>query len=174
MVDVVYSLWLCPSEPTVQSYLKKVIDTFSDRLDTPKWNPHITLLGGINTSKEDVIALTRKVADAGANFNVTLSDIATKDLYYQCVMAVPHPSDPLIELNTTARKVFEKEDQPLFWPHLSLIYGDLDKELKREIAEEVKKEFNVVGQIVDVKSIQIWSTTGSPEKWEFIAETPLK
>ncbi|KAI9103810.1 RNA ligase/cyclic nucleotide phosphodiesterase [Phlyctochytrium arcticum] len=129
-----YSLWLCPSNQETNQTLRHVITTFSDRLGTPKWNPHITLQGGIEDSLDKVIERTQLVAKGIEPFTLTLDDVCIKELYFQCVMATPAPHTFLTNLNALTRHIFNKVNDPPFWPHLSLIYGDLDGSVKQALA----------------------------------------
>lgn len=41
-----YSLWLLPDEPSIKQ-LSATIEEYAEKLDTPVFGPHMTLLGGV-------------------------------------------------------------------------------------------------------------------------------
>lgn len=53
------------------------------------------------------------------------------------------------------------------------MYGDLPEDQKKKIAEDIKREWNVVGSVVDVESIQIWDTSREVEEWQMVGEVRL-
>ncbi|KAI9208578.1 RNA ligase/cyclic nucleotide phosphodiesterase [Polychytrium aggregatum] len=168
-----YSLWLVPSDPAIAARLGSIIGHYSRELDTPLWSPHITLLGGIASKPERVRDLTAQVAKAVPPFRVKLEAIAIKDMFFQCVMAVPGPSDALVRLNEAAREGFGQIGAPEYWPHLSLVYGDLEHSVKQRVADEIKRQSTVVGIEFEISSVQIWSMEGEIKDWALVAEFPL-
>ncbi|KAJ3247916.1 hypothetical protein HDU78_002669 [Chytriomyces hyalinus] len=139
------SLWLSPQHgSSMDSVLRAIITRYSSELGTPTWGPHITLLGSILATPEETVArLTEAVKDIEA-FDVGLLDIVTKDQYFQCIMAKAEETPALMSLNAMLRSVFPAPNSAFanekFWPHLSLVYGDLSSDVRERVAREIQQQ----------------------------------
>ncbi|KAJ3283489.1 hypothetical protein HK104_010351 [Borealophlyctis nickersoniae] len=176
-----YTLWLRADTPQTNEKLRKTIDTYTQKLGGPSFEPHVTLLGSIRGMEaEEAVERVKSFAKDFKPFEILLTDIKVKSIYFQCVLATPDPSHVpfLTSLNTAARAAFGHkqhggEGGDVYFPHLSLVYGLYDQDVKEKAAAEIKAEGSVVGTRLDVKSVQVWDMEGTPEQWKVVAEVPL-
>ncbi|KAJ3109816.1 hypothetical protein HDU97_000046 [Phlyctochytrium planicorne] len=170
-----FSLWIGPpSKSSLFHDIKEVVHAYSKKLGTPEWQGHITLLGQVEDPIED---LTARLSDLCKNikpFTVGLTDIVIKDQFFQCVMAKIEETSELMELNRKVQALFPGDRAP-YWPHLSLVYGDLTQEQRLEVQQELRetKEWAIVGSRAEIKVIEIWSTEGPVSNWYKAGEVPL-
>ncbi|KAJ3151538.1 hypothetical protein HDU89_001981 [Geranomyces variabilis] len=165
-----FSLWLVPDEP---AGLEETIRSLSKELGTPAWNPHITLLGGITTTRETAVEITAKVTAGGTPFQVTLVEVTSQPTYFQAITATPSPSPQLLALHAHAVATLGDlaREQGHFRPHLSLVYGDLEQNVKDQLVARLNKpEAGVVGTIVKIGKVQMWAIRANVRDWEIIAE----
>jgi hypothetical protein len=85
-------------------------------------------------------------------------------------------TDSIAAVNRLACDVFEREGngcgyEGAYMPHMSLIYGDLDKETKEKAMEEVAKK--VIGKAFNFGSLQLWSTEGLHTEWKCVKTVTL-
>ncbi|ORX88436.1 LigT-like protein [Basidiobolus meristosporus CBS 931.73] len=178
-----YSLWLSPKgQPQVNGLLETLIAKASHAFHSPSFQPHVTLLGAIEASAEEVIQKTQALAAklGPTKIPLVLDEIAVGDAYFQCVLwkvATTPDTQTLREVNQLARGVFDREDDPVFFPHLSLVYGDFSPQVRQEIRERIGR-----GDFVELKdehlrfevgSILVVNTEGKPHEWQVIAEVEL-
>lgn len=75
-----------------------------------------------------------------------------------------------MKANELARKLFSREGDSLFNPHLSIMYVPFPAETKEEIISKVGREFNVR---FEVNSIYLRSDKRLPHEWKLIKKIPL-
>ncbi|KAJ3013627.1 UNVERIFIED_CONTAM: hypothetical protein HDU68_000619 [Siphonaria sp. JEL0065] len=170
------SLWISsPKGSDLDQKLNAIVEHFSKKLGTPKWSPHITLLGSIVATPEEAVSKIQDAVKHRGPLKITLTDIVTKNLYFQCVMAKAEESQPLLSLNAFLRTVYPPHQNEPYWPHLSLVYGDLDAETRNSVVEEIKanKDWDIVGSVINVHVIEVWNTEGPVDGWKLVGQVQL-
>ncbi|KAK9721651.1 hypothetical protein K7432_003243 [Basidiobolus ranarum] len=179
-----YSLWLSPSpDLPVNGLLQTLITKASESLNSPNFQPHVTLLGAIEATAEEVIKNTQELVTKlqATSIHLEFDQIAVGDAYFQSVLwkvANNENTKVLREVNQLARKFFDKEKEPIFYPHLSLVYGDFTHEQRLAIRDRIllgdfgnlNEQENLDFQ---VDRILIVDTEGKPHEWKLIAEIML-
>jgi hypothetical protein len=97
-----YALWVMP-EGEVFSLLEQTIRDFGERYSTPIFEPHVTLIGGISGSEEEVIAETFKLSKNLRPFTVTLGKIDSLDEYHRCLFLSVEETEAILGANLEAR-----------------------------------------------------------------------
>ncbi|KAI8826049.1 2',3'-cyclic-nucleotide 3'-phosphodiesterase [Fimicolochytrium jonesii] len=172
----VLSLWAVPANP---QHLADVIASLAEELGTSKFDPHITILGSIPVPKDEVLELTLKVAAEARRFNATLTEVTGHARFFECITATPSPTTELRTLRAAAEKIFEGHCQSVlpYRPHLSLLYGELDEPAKEAVIKRLKEQtgvgIGVLGEVIPIERLQIWTTGRSVEEWEMIGEALL-
>lgn len=99
----------------------------------------------------------------GGPVEIVLNNPCAGDRYYQCVLAPVDEAEgrgrSLERLRAAFCNAFE-ESQPFYFPHLSLIYGDMDEDTRWKLADEAvangkwptKSEFAEV-VVVDINGV---------------------
>jgi 2'-5' RNA ligase len=172
-----HSLWMIPAGTARKAY-DEIIGTTARQLDTFHFLPHITLVAAILTPVEDVVQRTRHLATLLAPYEFELDDLSQRDAYFQCVYATMKLTDAPLHANAVARQVFpEKQSDPPYMPHLSLIYGAFGQERKtQEILPRLREKF--LERAPDtlhlpVDAIELWSTQGDVKDWYLVERVPL-
>jgi hypothetical protein len=61
-----------------------------------------------------------------------------------------------------------------YWPHLSLVYGNVPLETCHRIQTELcEMEPPIVGRVMHVDRIEIWDTQGEPSQWTRVGSVQL-
>ncbi|KAH8930097.1 LigT-like protein [Atractiella rhizophila] len=182
------SLWLSPPSP---SPLPNLLSHLSTTYNTPSFSPHLTLLSDqlvpSGYSTPDLLAAiqraVRKWHDEGKDAcEIKFEEVIQGDKFYQCVFIKCAETSSLVSLHLALRKEFSlpapTKEAPYF-PHLSLVYGDLEREKKSEIIKKMEQDGEVKGEeVVGVKEfrpseILVMRTKGPPKEWEFIGRVDL-
>lgn len=163
-----YTLWVMPPDP-VKSILQKIILDLSKKYKTPSFEPHMTLLGDIEVSEEEIMAGTKKLALMLKPFNLALGEVSFSTTYFQSVFVRVKSSAKLMQANLLAKQIFNIENT-LFMPHISLLYGNHDMEAREKIAAEIKLPVDLSFQ---ADKIIIIPTTENPKDWHHLAEVSL-
>lgn len=172
-----YSIWLMPKGDVLNKFSELIIKV-SDEYNSPKYQPHVTLLGGlVGFTKEEVMSKASELAKSIEPFTITLTEVTypasypnDHEAYYRSLCILAERTQPLMKANELARKMFSREGDLSFNPHLSIMYGPFPAETKEEIISKVGREFNVS---FEATSIYLWSGKGLPHEWKLIKKIPL-
>ena len=163
-----FSLWLMPAA-AVRVELTAVILDLSTRYRTPAFEPHITLAGDIPPSG-DMIAKAHALARRLTACPVELSPAAWGTSYFHAVF-LPLVHDAWIqEAHGVASDMFGVSRHRTYAPHLSLLYGNLDRATKSEIVAELTPM--PLPSFV-VMELRLQKTIGRPEAWTPVVTIPL-
>jgi 2'-5' RNA ligase len=163
-----YSLWLVP-EGEKREFYQKLIEDLGRKYEGPVFVPHITVIGNIRMTEEEVLSRTRKLARLLRPLAVTLKEVSTGDVFYRCVFAKAEKTQSLIDLYTHACQVFDIMPGD-FMPHLSILYGDYDMSLKEKIAASIEIQDSLY-----LDSLFIYETSQDlkPQEWRFVEKIPI-
>jgi 2'-5' RNA ligase len=164
-----YSLWLMPSGK-VRDFLFDKIKKISREYFTPIFEPHVTLLGEIILSEQEVMAKSTAMASGIHPFSIRFGSIDGHTDYFRSLFARVEESPEILHANQAARGIFNRQKDPLYMPHISLLYGMISQDFKEDIIDQIGKSFNLS---FDVTSIHIVATIGEVSDWKKIAEIPL-
>ncbi len=165
-----YSLWLEPSG-NVAYKLQERIKKLSKEKDTPLFSPHVTLLGGLNSSETELIPLANTLASSVAPFELQLTKAGYLDTFYQALFIHVEENSQLQELRKNACRLFDCGEKNDYMPHLSLLYGDLSQKEKERILNLIGREFYIH---FPVKNIVLMQTDGKPDQWQKVHAAMFK
>ncbi|KDE05885.1 hypothetical protein MVLG_03828 [Microbotryum lychnidis-dioicae p1A1 Lamole] len=188
------SLWL---SPPATSPLGDLITSLSDRYQTVYFKPHATLVSDAIVPGLPVDELVKRIGEAiarwksdraiqGPGLEIKFLDVRQGDLFYQCVLATLVPDAHLIALHETLLSSFSVPipSPSTYFPHLSLVYGDLSPQIKEDIIQgmkerkQVQQEANGECRVAGEKGFKagevlLVRTSGSTDQWEILARVPL-
>ena len=163
-----YSLWLMP-EGEIYKKLAGIISDLSKRYKTPKFEPHVTLLGEVEKyKKQRMISWTSSLSRLIKPFEIKLDGVDYRGETFKSLFIKVEESRDIMHANFTAKKVFGLEFD--YKPHLSLLYGDIDQRIKKAIITELG-DFDLS---FAADKIHLYSTRGEPKKWHKIDEFKLE
>jgi 2'-5' RNA ligase len=162
-----YSLWLRPYGELAYK-LKQRIKKYSEEYDTPSFEPHLTLLGGLKQNETSLVSMTKLLAGRLHPFEISLNNISYTENYYRSLFIKADKTDELISAYITARRLFGDESDPStddFMPHVSLMYSDLDRNEKLRL---INSHGNTFECCFEVHSVMLVKCEGAPQQWEEI------
>jgi hypothetical protein len=163
------SLWLIP-EPAARKVLAKILTDSSRRLGTPRFEPHLTLLGDLPGDADAASAKAARLAARTAPPGIELFGVAHEAAYFRCVHFEARLSPPLRQARRTARRVFGVSGPDSFRPHVSAVYGKLRAaqrdRVARSLLDYVPMRFRAV-------ALELVLTSGPPRDWRTIARFSL-
>ncbi|KAG1688791.1 hypothetical protein DVH05_003101 [Phytophthora capsici] len=118
--DVVagFSIWAIPAQPAAKE-LKDIINAYAERLETPSFLPHMTVLSGVKglTAAEATTKLS-ELADSMCALDVEIETVAFKDLYFQCVFGLLKLTPDLQQAHDRSKEIYAVERNDAFMPHV--------------------------------------------------------
>lgn len=164
-----FSLWLMPPEPFFSRY-RELIHRLSREHGTQTFPPHLTLLGSQRGEEAAMVERTRQLAWVLNPVPIHLLDVGGREEFFRCVIVYVEKSRELMEANCKARELFHVGPDAEFLPHLSLVYGDLDRSQKVTLIDEIESP---VDDRFEVHTLRLIETGGGPEGWRLVRDFPL-
>jgi len=131
-----YSLWLIPDRNS-EAYrqLNERINEYADKHeDVPEFEPHVTVLGSIQSDPNDITTQARTLAANYDLIDLQLTRVQCSTTTHQCVFALVEPTVQLLQLHAETAKSFD-ENPGMYVPHVSLLYSDMSIDDRILIAE---------------------------------------
>ncbi len=159
-----YSIWL---KPTSESFLKlkNLIGKIAEETDSPVFEPHVTLVGGIKNDQESVLNILRSIRPYTIPLYLTLDSVGISDSYYKSLFLHCTNSEPLNELRKTYAEAFSSTG--IFEPHLSLLYSNLSADIKEKIIEKYSIT-QILPLSIEIQDLELWHAHGTPDLWRKI------
>ncbi len=162
-----HAIWLTFSKND-RDYLKKIIDELSEKYHAPKFEPHITVYGLVDSEMSLIESIAKEAMLNCNSFLVEKSEILQSDELWKTVYVELKINNHLEIIHKNLKKHFEKISKYEFNPHISLIYKILPIEEKIKIINElnIEKEFRI-----DKLAVQKFFP--DVEKWKIVKEYNL-
>ncbi len=158
-----FHLWLMPTGGTCER-LADVINQLSQKHGGPLFEPHVTLLGGMEGEEEEICQKTMRLAQGLRPFEVQLTKPGYQESYFRCLYLHVQETPSLMEAHAQARIIFTQQEELQFQPHLSLLYGTYSADLKEHMIESLDSQAGVVFEATAVHVIK--ATHSQPKDWE--------
>jgi hypothetical protein len=127
------SLWIRPQGVALEQ-IQHAMQRARDRCGGPAAHAHVSILGGIELPADDARRRLERLADGFLPFNVRLGRLDWYDEYYRSFFARVDASPELLSLYRRAQEVFDIHPRDAYEPHVSLIYGDVRADRKKDLA----------------------------------------
>jgi 2'-5' RNA ligase len=161
-----FSLWLTP-DGEARRILSDLISSLSEKLRSPRFPPHVTLIGSLHGSPQ---ALKRKSSELAVGlkpYRINLGRVEYLDEYFRSLFIRVEETEDVLRANALAREIFNARTNSKYFPHLSILYGNFSASEKEAIIQELGKEFKMS---FEVKSLQLVDTSDKPESWSVLEE----
>lgn len=127
-----YSIWIIPPEP-VFSQLSKTISELSFKYRCPIFVPHLTVLGNIDHELSEIKQVVEKIVSDLDSLNLSFGPVSFSTTYFQSVLIRINSTAKLMQLHFDIKKLLKNENI-VYMPHVSLMYGNHDMETRERIA----------------------------------------
>lgn len=164
-----YSLWLLPSGEQ-ERRLAGAIDRLSLDPGGPRFDPHLTLLGGLDGEEEMFVGATDRLSASLRPLTLHLRGVEFGDAYYRCLYLRVERREELMAAHREALRRFGKKNDPSFMPHLSLFYGTLAHHTRARIAATLGEWRGVA---CPAGRLRLVTTGGGPPSWRTVVDRNL-
>ena len=166
------SVWVRPAGETLERIQKFVRLAHKHGGPGTHVPPHVTLLFGMETTRDSAELKLKHLAARVKPFTVKLGKIGWHEDYFHCLFATVEPNEEIAAAQREAYEAFDMKPAPPFAPHLSLLYGNLDEAAKKKLAAEAG---NTLDLSFEVRSVHLVNaSTGVPvSEWHTLAEHTL-
>ena len=154
----------------IYTNLNNTIRGISREYGTPSFEPHVTLIGGPEGSKEEILIRLAQLAGQVRPYQITLTSVDYLNEYFRCLFVKVSKSKSVMNANLKTSNVFNFKHYSTYLPHLSLMYGKVSIKGKKEIIKKIGRDFNIKFY---ANSIHLFYTFGDPSGWHRIKEFNL-
>lgn len=180
------ALWLSPRpSSSADTSLRNLLQSLSNTHQTPSFAPHVTLLTGIptDTPLEPLLATLKQAVEGVQPFQLQYSELGTHGTFFQYLFAGVVLSPELLDLRRRVQAALTPSAGPdtVYFPHLSLMYGQDSEETPRRKVEDILEQLRgKEGEAVrsaegfEASSVLVVKCEGPPEQWEVLSEVELQ
>eukprot|EP00878_Enallax_costatus_P008373 GHUV01008752.1.p1 GENE.GHUV01008752.1~~GHUV01008752.1.p1 ORF type:complete len:214 (+),score=46.03 GHUV01008752.1:126-767(+) len=120
-----YSLWIKPSGRVFDTLSREVAAQAAE-YNAPLFEPHVTLLGGLEGDKQQVMQASQELAGKLKKFRINFLDVSQGESFHRCVYILVAKEPAIMDAGKLARQHFGLESD--YMPHASLLYADIGPE----------------------------------------------
>lgn len=174
------SLWLCPTGQEAHILRQAIQALAKQQSGSPEFDPHVTLLGSIPLPHlpADVVRRLQRVLSSagvlGAALELDILPAQHGQTYHQSVLAPVQRNTSLSALRKACEDEFDIHSSTPYFPHLSLLYGDLSQDRRDELAAHVNGSLQLLPRTAKFGELCIVRTVGPVEDWEVIGRVTLR
>ena len=168
-----HSIWLMPCSEDEQRF-SALVQRLAAQLDSPAFQPHLTLVEDMPRTCEEMEPLLMQLADRAAVFKAEVEGVEESALYYRSFYARFPVVSPLRALKEKAVNLFEVGSLDTFMPHISLAYGVPESPEKAQAIAALQSKLQ--GMSVTFNRVCIVSSSQHTpiEEWTIRKAIPLR
>jgi 2'-5' RNA ligase len=122
MAAEVCSVWLIP-EAGWQRELTALVDDLARRFSTPRFAPHLTIIGGQTFDRAELSRRLALLVPGTAPVVAPIRDVVTGDAFFRSFYALFDAGGALLDLKRRVDRAVLRAETSGFMPHVSLLYG---------------------------------------------------
>lgn len=169
------SFWLIPSEDD-KAFFQKIVDTLAQEYNAPTFTPHVTIYSGEYAPDESLAELIEKAIKEVQSFSLTVHKLLYTDSFTKTLFVQFHQSPILSKISNTLQRSSKTPSEFALNPHLSLIYQNLNEEIKKNIITSItlpkfEVGFDEVQAILTPEKVQ---KRENVESWKVICTRKLQ
>ncbi len=159
-----FGVWLMP-EINMRQALCELIGALASEYGTVPFEPHITLLSGIDAEREVLSAGMRALAGQLTAVTVELGSVEYRPEYFRSLYVAVRPHGLLETARDLARSQFRHALAGPYEPHVSLLYGDLPEGLKHAAAARLSHR---LPRTMRLDRVSLYDLSGAPDAWSMV------
>jgi len=97
-----YYLWFKPSG-MAYDILARTIGELAKELNSPVFEPHVTLIGSLEGTEEELVQQTEEFARQLEPFTMVLTEPSYSDEHFQCIFMLVEQTAPIMNAYALAR-----------------------------------------------------------------------
>jgi len=168
-----FTLWLTPCEP-LRTLLRSMVSELAERVGAVAFEPHVTVFCGPSNDAE-ARAVAARVARQFAPVELTAARLEHSEHYTKTLFVQFQDSARLQRIFQTAAAHYSRSSNYVLNPHLSLIYKNLNEEIRRKLCETLdvpmgSYRFDRVRMIETEVPIE---DCGPIRRWRVVYDEPL-
>ena len=157
-----YSVWAIFKNEN-KLFLNKLQRNLNKRFNGPKFPLHLTISSGFKIDQKDIFYKMKLIQKESKKFFIETNSFSYKNSFFQSIFLKVKINNKL----TQQKKIIDKYLKPkkrIYFPHISLFYGDLSIFKKKRIIKDFKKH----KKRLFIKEINLVENDEKNFKWKII------
>jgi 2'-5' RNA ligase len=165
-----FGFWIFPEGDFAQE-AAEIIHFYSKQYGFPEFPPHLTLHPHAAFDESRIAETVRAAMSDFQPFAAALGPVEFSTTYFQCVFARVKTTAVLLDVHEALKNALGYQQQNVYMPHVSLVYGDLKPSVKEKIAHDIQLK----NTGFSASQVTITRNGGSPDPkdWEVFAQIPF-
>lgn len=169
-----FSVWLVPQKDDEEE-LTNTVNNLATEHSSPIFNPHLTLIGDVSVSYENLKSAVDETALNQSEFTVKSAGLNQSEAFFKTVFIEFEINETLKNLFQTLSQKTDKRSIDTFKPHISLMYKLMPEEEKRKIIQSLSvKNGYTMGSLYIVAPKVGDSDFMDVEGWRILYKKDLK
>lgn len=163
-----FGIILIPAASQLTKY-NNIIHSLSKKYSTPDFEAHITILTQLEAKEKDFTTTVGQIVKDFKKIKVSFLGMNFSSTIHHCVLAQIKMSPQLLTLHNELASKLKDPDKTPYFPHMSLMYGNLTPEKRLYISNQVK-----LGKYLLLDQIVVVHADGDlPSDWTEVAKFKL-
>lgn len=168
--DPYFNIFLIPCD-MVYEHLATTIADLSKSYHAPNFVPHVTLLGNLHGSEDEITLQALNVARQLKPFNIQLTHLDYEEGYSKCLFLRVRKTPAILKAHALAKRAFSHHGVARYMPHLSLLYGFFPVEVKEQIIANLTANRKMMFKVTSLNVMRIEDR--DPGNWSKILTIPF-
>ena len=171
MSTATYHLWFKPSG-AAYDILARTIRELAQQLNSPVFEPHISLIGNLDGSESEIAERTEELGQKLDPFTIALTEPSYHNDHFRCLFMLVEQKPFIMNANAEARDLFHQKSNQAFFPHLSLAYGSCSEAHKKLIIGSLTRDLRTTFEVTTLYLIRADSL--EPKDWHVLTGSDLR
>ncbi len=159
-----HTIWLMVSDKKAS----KTIQEIGKKYSTPVFKPHLTLINGIKGPEKEVVKKFSLLAKDIGRIQLEPDGLGYSSEFFKCIFIRIKKTPELKKFNSKAGRIFGIKKS--FSPHISLMYGKIPRDVKKNIMKEIRK----FKKPLRIDSVSLMEDRYKQLKWPVVRKFALK
>lgn len=166
-----YVIWLLPEKKSAVKF-QKIIEGLAQTYRSISFPPHVTLTPCPDEQPfENLKIICNELARNFKPFQLDILSTGSLNNEYQSLYIQINKSVQLAELRKSARKKVGLHQEVSYMPHLSLFYGFLSDDQRREITDTLVR--SIQGKFIAGR-LALVELKGTPDIWQIVYSVSME
>ncbi|NES21644.1 MAG: cyclic phosphodiesterase-like protein [Symploca sp. SIO3E6] len=175
MVNTKISFWLIPSKED-RAFFQRIIDNLAQEYDAPSFTPHVTIYSGEYTPDDNPVALIEESIKEVKSFSLKVENLGYTEEFTKTLFVQFLPCATLSHISENIRSSSSKPSNYILNPHLSLIYRQLNKTIKKNLTDSLSlnKSDVLFDEVQAISTPALIKTKEDVASWQTICTRKLQ
>jgi len=163
------SIWLLPNNDIID--YSSIVQSICDSLGKEAIVPHITLVSSFDNTIDYSLKKLNQLFSNQKSFLIKSNGFLVTNHYFKSICVKIDMNNTIQELRNKSLQHFECKENNNYIPHMSLVYGNFEDNIKKRVVEGYKKLLS--NNEIMISSVAIAENDEGNLNWKIVKEVHL-